>query len=93
MAELTSTEQAFLKEKKAIQDKLIAEIQSVEKDLAPIIEKYDSLQVEVDQKLAEMKKIAASKNKIVADSDVASLKKELSDVARDVTKLLKKQRS
>jgi hypothetical protein len=93
MADLTATEKAFLDEKKKLQDKLISEIQAIEKDLQPITDKYDALQIELDKIGDEMKKIAASKHKICFDSNIAGLKRELADVARDVTKLLKKQRS
>lgn len=87
---LTDIEQQFLAEKQKTQKELHEKVCAIRKTLTPLEEEYDSLQGKADVILDEMKIIARKQQQITEESDLFRLKMDLSDVSRDVNKLLKK---
>lgn len=90
--ELTKVEQQFLDEKLSIQKELIGDIEKIEASLQPLEEEYNSLQVKIDELVGKQKVVAAQRREMVEAKELFEKKKELANVARDVTKLLQKKR-
>lgn len=87
---LTTIEEQFLAEKQKTQKELHSKLCEIRKDLLPLEEEYDSLQEKADVILDEMKIIARKQQQITDETGLYQLKMELSDVSRDINKLLKK---
>ena len=68
-------------------------IAKVHEALGPLEEEYHQLQEKLDILKAEMDVNAAKRWDIKDNSDLATLERELADVSRDITKLLRKKRS
>jgi len=89
---LTEIEEKFLAEKQERQEMLQKLVCKARDELLPLEEKYDSLAGKANTIVDEMKVIGKKKQAIITDTNLFELKKELADIARDVTKLLKKRR-
>ena len=89
---LTEIEEKFLAEKQERQEMLQKLVCKARDELQPLEEKYDSLAGKANTIVDEMKVIGKKKQAIITDTNLFELKKELADIARDVTKLLKKRR-
>lgn len=92
MPQLNQAEQDFLAARQAEQAELRARKQAAADELAPIIEEYEAAQVAIDEAMATQAEIAVRKRAVIEKHDLGQIDRDLADVAKDVTKLLRKQR-
>lgn len=92
MSKLSQAEQAFLNarltEQKALREKRNAAM----KELEPVVVEYNTLQAAIDGAVEAQATVGARKREIKEKHDLANVENELSEVAKDVTRLLRKQR-
>ena len=93
MPQLNAAEQAFLDARQAEQAELQALKKAADDELAPIIAEYHEAQVAIDDAMAVQAEIANRKRAVIEKHDLGRIDRELADVAKDVTKLLRKLRS
>lgn len=92
MKNLTAAEKTFLESRQQEQRELSNSINEIEKQLEPIELEYSQISDEIAPKLAKMRALGKEKKGIIEKSNLSDLKKELSSVVKDTTKLLKKAR-
>ena len=92
MAKLNEAEQAFLTARKQEQQTLAASRQAAHDELAPLETEYDALQVEIEALMEQQAVIGRQKREVIERHNLGQLDRQYADVARDVTKLLRKQR-
>jgi len=89
---LTKTELAFLEERVAAQESLRSQISGIQKQIDDYDGQLAELQFQIQSVLDQQRLLTKQKRQLVEASGIVDLSRELSDVAKDVTKLLRKKR-
>jgi hypothetical protein len=92
MSQLSKIEEQFLAEKQARQSELTKARNSIREAIEPLDKEYNELRQDADIIFDKMRVIAKDRANKIQDSGLVEIEKELADVARDVTKILRKQR-